>query len=140
MVSSPNFLFEEPSSNSRIQEQGSEFRPRFDTNGLITCITIHSVSKEVLMVAYMDRESLGKTIETSEAWYWSRSRQELWHKGATSGQVQKVVSLKVDCDQDALLMEVLVQGDGRCCHTGQRTCFYRSVIITDDNALSLKTK
>ncbi len=81
------------------------------------------------MLAHMNAQSLARTIETGEAWYWSRSRQELWHKGATSGQVQRVVEMRVDCDQDALLIVVEVGGDGGCCHTGRRDCFYRTVSL-----------
>ena len=80
---------------------------------------------EVLMVAHMNAEALARTLETGEAWYWSRSRSELWHKGATSGQIQTVVEMRVDCDQDAVLLKVSVAGDGGCCHTGRRSCFYR---------------
>ena len=79
------------------------------------------------MVAHMNAAALAKTIETGEAWYWSRSRAELWHKGATSGQIQSVVEMRVDCDQDAILLKVRVGGDGGCCHTGRRSCFYRVV-------------
>jgi phosphoribosyl-AMP cyclohydrolase len=75
----------------------------------------------------MNAESLARTLETGEAWYWSRSRGELWHKGATSGQVQRLVEMRVDCDQDAVLIRVAVGGDGGCCHTGRRACFYRRV-------------
>ena len=77
------------------------------------------------MVAHMNAEALRRTLETGEAWYWSRSRGELWHKGATSGQVQSVVEMRVDCDQDAILLKVRVGGDGGRCHTGRRSCFYR---------------
>jgi phosphoribosyl-AMP cyclohydrolase len=79
----------------------------------------------------MDAQALAKTLETGEAWYWSRSRNELWHKGATSGQVQTVLDMRVDCDQDALLLKVKVAGDGGCCHTGRRSCFYRKVELTN---------
>jgi phosphoribosyl-AMP cyclohydrolase len=108
-------------------EEGIELAPRFDANGLVTCITVDAGSGEVLMVAHMSAESLAKTIETGEAWYWSRSRGELWHKGDTSGQVQTVSEMRVDCDQDAILIKVLVGGDGGACHTGRPTCFYRIV-------------
>jgi phosphoribosyl-AMP cyclohydrolase len=79
------------------------------------------------MVAHMNAEALARTLETGEAWYWSRSRGELWHKGATSGQIQTVVEMRVDCDQDALWLKVRIAGDGGCCHTGRRSCFYRIV-------------
>jgi phosphoribosyl-AMP cyclohydrolase len=108
-------------------EEGAELAPRFDANGLVTCVTTDAGSGEVLMVAHMSAEALAKTIETGEAWYWSRSRGELWHKGDTSGQVQKVVEMRVDCDQDAILIKVTVGGDGGACHTGRPSCFYRAV-------------
>jgi phosphoribosyl-AMP cyclohydrolase len=108
-------------------EEGAAFTPKFDANGLIVCVTTDASSREVLMVAYMNQLALDKTLETGEAHYWSRSRQSLWRKGDTSGQVQKVVSLRVDCDQDALLLEVEPGGDGKACHTGRKSCFYRRV-------------
>jgi phosphoribosyl-AMP cyclohydrolase len=85
-------------------------------------------SGEVLMVAHMNAEALARTIETGEAWYWSRSRGALWRKGATSGQTQAVAEMRVDCDQDAILLKVRVGGDGGACHTGRRSCFYRRVV------------
>lgn len=108
-------------------EEGDRLTPRFGPDGLITCVTTDAGSGEVLMVAHMNRESLARTIATGEAWYWSRSRRELWRKGATSGQVQTVVEMRVDCDQDAIWMRVAVGGDGGACHTGRRTCFYRAI-------------
>lgn len=92
-------------------------------NGLIPAIVQDVETKDVLMLAYMNVESLQKTIDSGETWFWSRSRQELWHKGATSGNIQKVVEIRYDCDGDALL--VLVEPAGPACHTGERTCFYR---------------
>jgi phosphoribosyl-AMP cyclohydrolase len=106
-------------------EEGADFAPRFDQAGLIVCVTIEAATKDVLMVAYMNALALERTIETGEAHYWSRSRQSLWRKGETSGQVQRVVGLYVDCDQDALLLEVEPGGDGGACHTGRKSCFYR---------------
>lgn len=94
---------------------------KFDSNGLIPAIVQDANTKEVLTLAYMNAESLQLTLETKETWFWSRSRQELWHKGATSGNVQKVVEIRVDCDADTLL--VLVEPAGPACHTGERTCF-----------------
>ena len=96
---------------------------RFDASGLIPAIVQDAETKEVLMLAYMNRRSLELTFETGETHFWSRSRQELWHKGATSGNVQRVVEIRVDCDADALL--VRVQPAGPACHTGNRSCFYR---------------
>ena len=110
-----------------ILEEGTIFAPKFDVNNLIVCVTIDHVTREVLMVAYMNEEALNKTLETGVAHYWSRSRAALWRKGDTSGQVQRVVSLRVDCDQDALLLSVEPGGDGKACHTGRKSCFYRVV-------------
>ncbi len=107
-------------------EETTLFSPNFDAAGLVTCVTI-SGNREVLMVAHMNREALNRTLETQIVHYWSRSRQSLWRKGDTSGQVQHLVSLRVDCDQDVLLAEVEVGGDGGACHTGRSTCFYRRV-------------
>ena len=108
-------------------EQGETLSPRFDAAGLIAAIATHADTGEVLMLAWMNAEALEKTLATGEAHYWSRSRGELWHKGATSGQVQVVDELRVDCDQDAVWMKVRPQGDGGACHTGARSCFYRVV-------------
>ena len=108
-------------------EEGSVFAPKFDDKGLITAVTTDAKTGELLMVAWMNAEALARTIETGEAWYWSRSRNELWHKGATSGQIQTVVELRTDCDQDTVWLKVEVAGDGGCCHVGYRSCFYRRV-------------
>ena len=108
-------------------EEGSALTPRFGPDGLITCVATDAATGELLMVAHMNAEALARTLETGEAWYWSRSRGELWHKGATSGQIQTLVEMRVDCDQDALWLKVQVAGDGGCCHTGRRSCFYRKV-------------
>jgi phosphoribosyl-ATP pyrophosphohydrolase/phosphoribosyl-AMP cyclohydrolase len=98
---------------------------KFDSNGLVPVIVQDANTKEVLTLAYMNVESLQLTLETKETWFWSRSRQELWHKGAASGNTQKVLEIKLDCDADTLL--VLVEPAGPACHTGERTCFYRSI-------------
>jgi len=99
--------------------------PAFDANGLIAAIAQHAETGEVLMLAWMNAEALAATLQTREAHYFSRSRQTLWRKGETSGQVQQVVEIRIDCDQDAVLLKVLPQGDGGACHTGARSCFYR---------------
>lgn len=99
---------------------------KFDKKGLIPTVVQDTVTKDVLMVAWMNTVSLQKTIETGETWFWSRSRQELWHKGETSGNTQKVVEIRYDCDGDTLL--VLVEPAGPACHTGERTCFYRILV------------
>ena len=98
---------------------------KYDANGLVPAIVQDVETKDVLMVAWMSAESLRLTMETGEAVFWSRNRQEIWHKGATSGNVQKVVEIRVDCDADTLL--VLVEPAGPACHTGERTCFYRNI-------------
>ena len=115
-------------------EEGAVFAPRFGADGLLTCVATDADSGELLMVAHMNAQALAKTLETGEAWYWSRSRRELWHKGATSGQIQSVSEIRVDCDQDALWLKVRVAGDGGCCHTGRRSCFYRIVTPAPEGA------
>lgn len=109
-------------------EEGLAFAPKFDADGLIACVATDARSGEVLMVAHMNAEALQKTIASGEAWYFSRSRQALWRKGESSGHVQRVVELRVDCDQDAVWIKVEQQGPGAC-HTGRRSCFYRAVPI-----------
>ncbi len=106
-------------------EEGLVFAPKFGPDGLITCVTTDAATGELLMVAHMNAEALRLTMESGEAVYWSRSRQALWRKGETSGQAQTIVEMRVDCDQDALWLKVRVGGDGGCCHTGRRSCFYR---------------
>jgi phosphoribosyl-AMP cyclohydrolase len=108
-------------------ERGQTLAPRFDASGLIAAVAVDAESGEVLMLAWMNAEALALTLGTGEAHYYSRSRQALWKKGETSGQVQTVVELRVDCDQDAVLLKVRVQGDGGACHVGFRSCFYRVV-------------
>ena len=100
---------------------------KYDANGLVPAIVQDAETNEVLMLAYMNAESLCLTIETGETWFWSRSRRELWHKGATSGNVQRVVEIRVDCDEDTLL--ILVNPAGAACHTGERSCFFRKLNV-----------
>ena len=107
-------------------EEGNDLAPKFDAEGLLPCVTTDADSGEVLMLGYMNAEALTRTIETGEAHYWSRSRKVLWHKGATSGLVQKVVELRIDDDQDAVWLRVTIPGAASC-HVGYRSCFYRSV-------------
>jgi phosphoribosyl-AMP cyclohydrolase len=106
-------------------EEGLTFRPKFDAAGLVTCVATDAGSGEVLMVAHMNDEALRKTIASGEAWYFSRSRNALWRKGETSGQTQRVVEMRLDCDQDAVWIRV--EQMGAACHTGRRSCFYRKV-------------
>ena len=108
-------------------ERGGILSPRFDANGLVAVVATHAETGEVLMFAHMNAEALARTLELGEAVYFSRSRNEIWHKGATSGQIQKVVEMRVDCDQDCVWLKVLPQGDGGACHVGFRSCFYRVV-------------
>jgi phosphoribosyl-AMP cyclohydrolase len=107
-------------------EEGTDLAPKFDSQGLIPVVTTDALSGEVLMLGYMNAEALAKTIETAEAHYWSRSRQCLWHKGATSGFVQTVCEMRIDDDQDAVWLRVQTEG-GASCHVGYRSCFYRSI-------------
>jgi phosphoribosyl-AMP cyclohydrolase len=107
-------------------EKGAAFMPKFDADGLIPAVVQDAATGQVLMVAYMNRESLEKTLEIRQSVFWSRSRQEIWHKGATSGQYQEIVEILVDCDQDCLVLRVNQLGGGAC-HTGAASCFYRSV-------------
>jgi phosphoribosyl-AMP cyclohydrolase len=117
------------------REQGSAFMPRFDASGLLTGIALDSQTREVLMVAFMDAEALAKTRETGLAHFHSRSRGKLWLKGETSGHFLRVEEIRVDCDQDALVM--MVRPEGPACHTGARTCFYRR--LEGDELVSIDT-
>lgn len=110
-------------------EEGSELAPKFDEHGLIACVTTSAKTGEVLMLGYMNAEALEKTIETGEAHYYSRSRKVLWHKGATSGLIQKVVEMRIDDDQDAVWLRVAMDGEEASCHVGYRSCFYREVPV-----------
>ena len=110
-------------------EEGAVFAPKFDAEGLIPVVTTSAKTGEVLMLAYMNEEALTRTIETGEAHYWSRSRGGLWRKGEVSGNTQRIVELRTDCDQDAILLKVEIAGTGACCHTGRRSCFYRALFV-----------
>jgi len=109
-------------------EEDLTFTPKFDEKGLIPAMALDSKTKEPLMLAYMNEESLRMTLEVGEAVYYSRSRQELWHKGATSGNTQKIVEILTDCDQDAVILYVDQIGSGAC-HTGKNSCFYRKISL-----------
>lgn len=112
-------------------EETNKLSPNFDKNGLIAAIAQDHETKEILMLAWMNEEALRKTIETGEAHYWSRSRGELWHKGAMSGAVQTIREIRIDCDQDAVILLVSQAGTGAC-HTGRSTCFYRTIEKNDE--------
>jgi phosphoribosyl-AMP cyclohydrolase len=107
------------------REEGLAFEPKFDASGLVTCVATDASSGDVLMVAHMNDEALRKTVATGEAWYYSRSRNALWRKGETSGQTQRVVEMRMDCDQDAVWIRV--EQVGAACHTGRKSCFYRRI-------------
>ncbi|MCA0358429.1 MAG: phosphoribosyl-AMP cyclohydrolase [Proteobacteria bacterium] len=113
-------------------ERGSALAPRFNSDGLVVAVAQHADTGEILMLAWMNAEALKLTVETKIAHYFSRSRNTLWKKGDTSGQLQDVVELRVDCDQDAVLLKVRPRGDGGACHVGFRSCFYR---VLEDGAL-----
>lgn len=119
-----------------ILEEGDLFSPQFNEQGLIPAITIDADTAETLMFAWMNEEALKCTLRTGEAWYWSRSRGELWHKGATSGQIQEVIELRTDCDQDVVLLKVRPRSPGAC-HVGYNSCFFRSVHMTPDGTVKL---
>ena len=118
-------------------EEALAFAPQFGADGLITAVVTDAASGSVLMVAHMNKDALKRTIETGEAWYYSRSRQKLWKKGEQSGHTQRVVELRVDCDQDALWLRVEQTGGGAC-HTGRRSCFYRAVPLGQKGAVKLE--
>ena len=120
-------------SHSHDLEESLALTPKFDAAGLVTCVTTDADNGDVLMVAHMNDEALRKTIETGDAWYYSRSRKALWRKGESSGKVQRVVEMRMDCDQDAIWIRVEQQG-GAACHTGRRSCFYRAITQGDDGA------
>jgi phosphoribosyl-AMP cyclohydrolase len=125
----------DPSGGDRSErEEGSAFQPKFGPDGLATCVAIDAARGDVLMVAHMNEAALKATLETGVVHYWSRSRGALWRKGDTSGQTQRLVEMRVDCDQDAFLAFVEVGGDGGACHTGRRSCFYRRVESDGDRA------
>lgn len=126
--------FPPPSADPAEQERGATFRPKFDAAGLLTAVAVDAATSEILMLAHMNADALAATICTGVAHYYSRSRGSLWRKGETSGQIQTVREILVDCDQDTLVLRVTVGGDGGACHTGARSCFFRS--LAADGSLS----
>ncbi|MDB5562551.1 MAG: Phosphoribosyl-AMP cyclohydrolase [Hyphomicrobiales bacterium] len=120
-------------------EEGEVLAPRFDRDGLVTAVTIEAISGQVLMLAHMNAEALSRTLESGEVHYWSRSRAKIWKKGETSGELQKLVEIRVDCDQDALLVLVEQTGRGAACHTGRKSCFYRRVTVAGGAATLVDT-
>jgi phosphoribosyl-AMP cyclohydrolase len=128
--------FAAPGSTQDVEE-GRTLSPKFDGEGLLTCVATDARSGDVLMVAHMNAAALQKTIATGEAWYFSRSRRSLWRKGETSGHVQHVLEMRIDCDQDAVWIRVEQEGPGAC-HTGRRSCFYRAVPLGKPGAVTLE--
>jgi phosphoribosyl-AMP cyclohydrolase len=128
--------FPKPSS-AKDTEEGLAFAPKFDSAGLVTAVVTDSTSGDVLMVAHMNADALRKTLDTGEAHYFSRSRNKLWRKGETSGHTQRVVEMRVDCDQDAVWLKVVQEGEGAC-HTGRRSCFYRAIPLGKAGAATLE--
>ena len=129
-----NITFARPPADKKALEEGAAFTPRFGADGLVTAVVSDAGDGTLLMVAHMNAQSLALTLETGIAHYWSRSRGTLWKKGETSGNLQQVVELRTDCDQDALWLKVKVGGDNATCHTGRRSCFYRTVHL--DNGMA----
>src|ERR1700704_3093990 len=130
-----SYTFSERGSTQEVEE-GRALAPKFDADGLVTCVATDAETGELLMVAHMNADALAKTIASGEAWYFSRSRRRLWHKGESSGHVQRVVEMRVDCDQDAVWIRVEQTGPGAC-HTGRRSCFYRAVPLGQKPGASL---
>jgi phosphoribosyl-AMP cyclohydrolase len=120
------------SASSEQREEGLTFQPKFDAAGLVTVVATDAATGDVLMVAHMNDEALRRTVATGEAWYFSRSRNALWRKGETSGQTQRVLEVRTDCDQDAIWIRV--EQNGAACHTGRHSCFYRKVERAADGA------
>ena len=118
-------------------EEGLVLAPKFDADGLVTCVATDAGTGELLMVAHMNAEALKRTVETGEAWYFSRSRKALWRKGESSGHTQHLVEMRVDCDQDAIWIKVAQRGPGAC-HTGRRSCFYRVVPLKQAGTVALE--
>ncbi|MGX5842703.1 phosphoribosyl-AMP cyclohydrolase [Mesorhizobium sp. ArgA1] len=131
----PALQFPEAPADKRALEEGSVLSPRFDASGLVTVVVTDAEDGMLLMVAHMNAEALALTLETGIAHYWSRSRNALWKKGETSGNFQSVVETRIDCDQDAIWLRVKVLGHEATCHTGRRSCFYRTVGFNDGKAM-----
>jgi phosphoribosyl-AMP cyclohydrolase len=135
-----SITFAAPSSlTHETLEEGTVFAPQFGDNGLVTAVAVEASSGKVLMLAHMNAEALSRTIESGEVHYYSRSRGKIWKKGETSGEIQRLVELRTDCDQDALLVLVEQTGRGAACHTGRKTCFYRRVELAGGRVVLAQT-
>lgn len=128
------FVFDAPSSDKKILEEGLAFTPKFDDHGLVTAVVTDARAGELLMVAHMNAEAISLTLESGIAHYFSRSRSKIWKKGESSGNLQTVKEIRVDCDQDAIWLKVEVAGHDATCHTGRRSCFYRTAQAVDGKA------
>ena len=128
--------FAAPPATKAVLEGEGDFTPKFDDKGLVTAVVTDAGDGELLMVAHMNAEALALTLETGIAHYYSRSRNMIWKKGETSGNLQSVQEMRVDCDQDAVWLKVSVAGHDATCHTGRRSCFYRTVEMSDGNAVT----
>ncbi|MGL4196451.1 MAG: phosphoribosyl-AMP cyclohydrolase [Allorhizobium sp.] len=128
------FVFDAPSSDKKILEEGLAFTPKFDDHGLVTAVVTDARDGELLMVAHMNAEAISLTLESGIAHYFSRSRSKIWKKGESSGNLQTVKEIRVDCDQDAIWLKVEVAGHDATCHTGRRSCFYRTAQAVDGKA------
>ena len=127
-MSGPRNLWTDQGDRTAV-EQGAAFAPRFDRDGLLPAIVTDRATRETLMFAWMNAEALRLTLETGYAHFWTRSRQRIWQKGEESGNRLRLASARTDCDQDVILLEVDVEGDGVACHTGARSCFYRTIAL-----------
>ena len=125
------FVFDAPSADKKILEEGLAFTPKFDDHGLVTAVVTDARDGELLMVAHMNAEAIALTLETGIGHYYSRSRAKIWKKGESSGNLQMIKEIKVDCDQDAIWLKVEVAGHDATCHTGRRSCFYRTAQLVD---------
>jgi len=135
-MTTPQTIFDAPGDKNNL-ENGTTFTPKFGSNGLITAVVTDADDGEILMLAHMNDAALHKTITSGEAWFWSRSRKQLWLKGETSGNVLEVIEMRTDCDQDAIILKVRMRGDKVACHTGARSCFYR-IIVEENGQFVLK--
>lgn len=127
--------FLSPSRDKNSLEEGTDFTPKFGSDGLLTTVATDARDGMLLMVAHMNAQALALTLESGIAHYWSRSRKAIWKKGETSGNLQRVVEIRTDCDQDAIWLKVEVAGHDATCHTGRRSCFYRTVSLNDGKAI-----